>query len=315
MDKFNNKVRKIYTEADIDTYIPTDAPAIIGNGFLLHKTLFLIYGKKKSRKSTLAYNLGLAIASGTSFAIFDIPTPHKVLILSAEGGEDTNMERLKIMKPHFKQIPNGYFTIEFYPKIKLENPQDYEYLSELIKKTGAEILIIDPLMSFHRADENSSKEMSMIQEKIRDLIEELNISIILLHHSGRSSAKSPRGSSVIDDNYDSSICLTRNGNKTKLSFDMRNVESPNELTLIVKKDKYLFELEKSNNIFGDLFTSTSTIKSKNELAKYFVKNNILKTENSGYKKVDSYVAQGILIDKGNNTYELSYKSPFTYLAD
>jgi RecA-family ATPase len=64
--------------------------AIIEGGVLNAQSLLLIAGQQKAKKSFLAMNLAVAIAAGTSFAHFTIHKPHRVLVLSAEGGFHSN---------------------------------------------------------------------------------------------------------------------------------------------------------------------------------------------------------------------------------
>src|ERR1035437_10645531 len=71
---------------------------LIGDGMLLKKSFLLITGAKKSRKTFLAYNFGIALAAGGTFGGFIIPeTKNRVLILSAEGGYYPNKERIQKM--------------------------------------------------------------------------------------------------------------------------------------------------------------------------------------------------------------------------
>ena len=117
-------------------------------------------------------------------------------------------------------------------------------LSEEIIKYKPEVIIIDPLVRFHNAEENSATEMSELFGKIRSLISEHNISIIIVHHQGKDESKGGtlRGSSVISGEYDSLIKITKdsnNENKHTLSFDLRHSESPDYTDLYFNPDNIL----------------------------------------------------------------------------
>jgi hypothetical protein len=89
--------------------------------------------------------------------------------------------------------------------------------------------------------------MSIVFDKLRQLIEEYHISIILVHHSGKNMRKGGRGSSVIEGEYDSAITIS----KTKLKFDLRHAESPSDITISFNGETLWFE-SGGNNYNGDL---------------------------------------------------------------
>ena len=90
----NDKIKTFYEIANDHSEPPQP---IIDDGILLDSSLLTIIGKHKSNKSFLAFNLGVAIASGIEFAGFKVIDKHRVLILSAEGGYYPNRERIQRM--------------------------------------------------------------------------------------------------------------------------------------------------------------------------------------------------------------------------
>src|SRR5689334_15371203 len=83
-------------------------PAIIANGILLEKSLLLISGQPKAKKSFLAYNLAVALASGQGNEWLKVSKPCHVLVLSAEGGYFPNRERLtKMWNAHHEGDPTN----------------------------------------------------------------------------------------------------------------------------------------------------------------------------------------------------------------
>ena len=135
-----------------DTPPPTE---IIKNGILGIENILIIGGKHKSRKSFLAFNLAIAISSGFSFSIFEIDEPRKVLFFSAEGGYYSNRDRVKKMMLVGKNIL--YDNLHFYFNVNenLLNKDSLDALSEEIIKYKPEVIIIDPLVRFHNAEEDS----------------------------------------------------------------------------------------------------------------------------------------------------------------
>ena len=175
---------------------------IIGGGILLQKSLLLITGESKAKKSMLAYNIAIALASGNSFVFFEIQRQSRVLVLTAEGGYYPNKDRIVKMSTSLEADENCMLNVCFDTRIKLEEESDYDELKGLINSYKPDVLIIDPLVKFHHMDENSARDMNLILEKIRNLIEDHNISVILIHHLGKNPMNGARGSSAILGEYE-----------------------------------------------------------------------------------------------------------------
>jgi hypothetical protein len=233
---------KILSLRDIlgDTSPPP--PPIVDNGILLDKTLLLLFGPKKARKTFLALNFGLAISTGTSFACFDIAHSQKVLHLSAEGGYYPTRERIRQMSKarSIPQTDNYLVSTRTLIDLKLSG---LDVLKQNLDLHRPRVLILDPLARFHSADENSAHEMSQVLGLLRGLIEQYSLSIILVHHAGKDSSRGARGSSAIMGEYDSAISMEPEGQPYEhlLSFDMPHVETPKEQKIVFNKDTFWFE--------------------------------------------------------------------------
>lgn len=220
----------------------TEPPApIIDGGVLLHKTLLLVYGQPKAKKTFLALNMAVAIAQGKSFAVFEIPKAEKVFYISAEGGYFSTRDRIKKMchgldKGH---LPN--FQMCFNSRINLLDEEDLATLKKKIAEYEPKVIIIDPLVRFHDADENSATKMGEVFTTIRGIIDTFNCSIILIHHAGKDDSRGARGSSAIAGEYDSCIQIDTNDDTSKLTFDMRHVETPEPEHIMFNKETLWFE--------------------------------------------------------------------------
>jgi len=78
-----------------------------------------------------------------------------------------------------------------------------EIIKEKVALHEADILIIDPLISFHNLDENSNDQMRKLLDQVSLLAEEVHVSPLLIHHHGKfatdSGAGGGRGASAIGD--------------------------------------------------------------------------------------------------------------------
>jgi len=213
---------------------------IIDNGVLLDGTILLIIGPPKSKKTFLTQNLAISIASGQDFAGFKVPEAKKVMYLLAEGGYYPNRERLKKMASNIDaNLILGHPTY-----LPINRSDCYDYLYELVKENNPDVLILDPLIRFHDVDENSASQMSEIFGRIRTMMDELKISVILVHHTGKVLSRGGRGSSAIIGEYDSCIEIhNRENNSTLLKYDMRHVETPPAKSIKFNADTFWFENE------------------------------------------------------------------------
>jgi RecA-family ATPase len=209
---------------------------------LLSKGGILVIGAPaKMRKSFLAMQLSYCLAAGTQFLDeYAIPEKHQVLYIEKEIGIPGVRERADLIHKQMGRDSDATANLHFLPKggkearnLTLGSPQ----LLAIVEKKNPDILVLDPLRRFHRADEDSSGEM----EKVFDAVEELQgvgreenqeRSIILIHHCGKPSEfrnqdepVSLRGSSFIFDAGDSYIMMQRKSKKTDeytLNFTFRH---------------------------------------------------------------------------------------------
>ena len=120
----------------------------------------------------------------------------------------------------------------------------YDYLYELVKDNNPDVLILDPLIRFHDVDENSASQISDVFVKIRTMMSELKISVILVHHTGKVQSRGGRGSSAIIGEYDSCIEIQNKQNDSiELKYDMRHVETPPSKSIRFNSDTFWFEDE------------------------------------------------------------------------
>ena len=232
----------IYTlKQIINDHSPMPEP-IIKNGILLDKTMLVLVGPPKSKKTFLAQNIALAIASGKSFANFEITKPKKVLYFLAEGGYYPNRDRLQKMGAYFSEKYMENFMLSLFSYMPINHNDAYNTMYNFIKDSGAEVVVIDPLIRFHDVDENSASQLSDVFGRIRILINELKVSVILVHHTGKVETRGGRGSSALVGEYDSCITIHKGlDNAIKLSYDTRHTESPISNQVHFNPDTFWFE--------------------------------------------------------------------------
>ena len=284
------KMTDLMTFLDVvnDKSIPP-AP-IVGNGVLLDKTILQIVGEAKSKKTFLTLNMTLAMASGQSFAGFNIEKQSRILHLSAEGGYFPTRERIQTMARGINEdaLNNIYFSK--YVNLSVDVDDDYRELQRLIEEARPDVLVLDPLIRFHSQDENSSTAMNVVFRRFRELIDKYNLSIIIVHHTGKNTSLGGRGSSLIRGEYDSCITLKKLGDNHKLSFDMRHVETPSPRILSFNKDTFWFEASATDDKVVEYLTDNGSI-SKAELIHEWISSDTLSSSH-GYRLIDKSISSG-----------------------
>ena len=266
---------------------------IIGNGILLPQTLLTIIGAPKVGKSFLAFNIATALASGNGFACFKIDKRQKTLILSAEGGYYPNKDRIKRITNNIdrKSLQNHAY-IKLNCNLYIDKKEHYDEIEGLISKHKIDVLILDPFIRFHHQEENSSSSMSEVMALIRQLIMSTNVSVILIHHTGKQVSRGGRGSSVITGEYDSAIYMEKRCNgKVQLKFDMRHVEIHPNIDLQFNSDTFWFEesmdsaTESENQAVALLKKNGGRMK-KSDIVKKLEENNTA-SSSTAYRWIDS----------------------------
>ena len=269
---------------------------IIDNGILLDGTILIIVGPAKSKKTFLTQNLALSIAMGNDFAGFKITKPKKVLYYLAEGGYFPNRERLRKMAENISPDNTDNFLIDYPPYMPINQPEIYKEIYKTIKKSDAEVVIFDPLIRFHDAEENSANEISEVFSRIRQLINQLGISVILVHHTGKVETRGGRGSSVIIGEYDSCITIHKEQDDyIRLTYDMRHVETPPSNRIRFNPDTFWFE--HGNGIVELLENSDGSMQKKDFIKVYD------KSEKTAYRHIAKAKAGGLIKDE-NGKLEL-----------
>jgi hypothetical protein len=281
---------ELITFSDIINDMSEPPEPIVGDGVLLDNTILEIVGEAKSKKTFLALNMSVAIASGKSFAGVNIERQSRVLHLSAEGGYFPTRERIQTMAKDISEeaLSNIYFSK--YVNMSSDVDDDYHALQSWIEKAKPDVLVLDPLIRFHSQDENSSTAMNVVFRRFRELIDKYSLSIIIVHHTGKNTSLGGRGSSLIRGEYDSCITLKKLGDNHKMYFDMRHVETPSPRKVSFNKDTFWFEASATDDKVVEYLTANGSI-SKAELIHEWISSDTLSSSH-GYRLIDKAISSG-----------------------
>jgi hypothetical protein len=176
----------------------------------------VIGGAPKCAKTWLGLDLALSVATGTAcLGRYAVPRPGPVLIYLAEDALAVVRERVEGMARHrglaLERVEIHVITA---PTLRLDRDPHRRQLQETVKRLQPRLLLLDPLVRLHGLDENNAGEVAGLLAYIRALQRELDLSVMLVHHTRKNAAgvaagQSLRGSGDLHAFGDSNLYLRR----------------------------------------------------------------------------------------------------------
>jgi hypothetical protein len=169
----------------------------------------IIGGPPKACKTWLALDMAISVASGSPcLGTFPVRAPGPVLLYAGEDSAASLRFRLESLARtrdlDFAQLEVGVITTD---TLRLDLPQDQERFQATLILHRPQLLVLDPLIRVHGADENASGPMAALLGFFRALQRQTSAAIALVHHARKNGARSGyslRGSS---DFYAWTDCL------------------------------------------------------------------------------------------------------------
>jgi AAA domain len=203
----------------------------------------ILGGAPKTGKSFLALDLAVAVASGTAAAgHFAVLAPGPVLLLAAEDPPAVVVQRLAALAAAREQAL-ATLPVEMIVEPGVRLPDGLERLAATVAHLAPRLLILDPLIRLHRADENSSAEMAVILDGLRALARATACAVLLVHHTRKAPAggipgHGLRGSSDLHAFGDTNLYLRRlaSDGLLELRIEHRAAACPPPLRLRLRAD-------------------------------------------------------------------------------
>jgi hypothetical protein len=122
------------------------------------------------------------------------------------------------------------------PTLRLDTPRDRVRLRQTLTLHRPRLLILDPLVRLHQADENSAAEMSALLGELRALQRHHALAVLLVHHLRKNAPRTAdgqalRGSSDLHAWGDSNLYLRRRDRHLRLTIEHRAAPAPAPVTL------------------------------------------------------------------------------------
>ena len=210
----------------------------------------LITGHGGAGKSLLTLQIAMDLVNPTPPLFLDTFKPigqHKVLFVQSENSILGIKRRLQIIRTGYSigddVLGNNMVFLGVGNDIRtagdLMKPRFTEVIEEHIQKHQTDILVIDPLISFHSLNENSNDEMRRLLDSVSLFCEGNGVTPLLIHHHSKAFADSGagggRGASAIGDWSANTWELSGNTNKgyTLAHRKARNFELQDKLDLVL----------------------------------------------------------------------------------
>jgi len=198
----------------------------------------ILGGEPKCCKSFLALDMAVSVASGAPcLREFPVSLTGPVLLFPAEETLSVVRERLVgICKAAGKTLEDLPLYVITAPRILLDEPQDQQRLRATVESIRPVLLILDPFIRLHRADENASKEVAPLLGYLRELQREFATAVLLVHHARKGSGndrpgQALRGSSDLHGWGDSNLYLRRKPQGLSLTIEQRAAASRGHVPL------------------------------------------------------------------------------------
>ena len=229
-----------------------NSPRWLVEGLSGASSVGVIGSAPKCSKTWLGLDLALSVATGTAcLGRYAVPQPGPVLVYLAEDALPIVRQRVEGMARHrglaLEQVDLYVITA---PTLRLDRDPHRRQLQETARRLGPRLLLLDPLVRLHGIDENSASEVAELLAYIRMLQRQLNLSVILVHHTrkntsgGIAAGQSLRGSGDLHAFGDSNLYLRRTKDRLVLSSEHRAAPAAPPVSLeLVASDPETTHLE------------------------------------------------------------------------
>lgn len=211
--------------------------------FFLVGAAGILGGAPKTGKSFFALELAVAVASGQpALGRFAVSAPSPVLLLAAEDPPAVVVQRLAALATA-RDCALATLPVEVIVEPGLRLPEGLDRLAATVVQRQARLLILDPLIRVHRADENSAAEMAAVLDGLRTLARATDCAVLLVHHTRKAAAggiagHALRGSSDLHAFGDTNLYLRRlaSDGPLELRIEHRAAPCPPPLRLHLRTD-------------------------------------------------------------------------------
>ena len=196
----------------------------------------IVGGEPKCGKTFLALHMAVAVAAGVPCLRRFPVQPGPVLLFAAEDAPHILRQRLDGIAAASGTALDGLdLHVIDTPALRLDDPDQQARLASTVERIRPRLLILDPLVRLHGADENAVREIAPILDRLRQLQRRCQTAVLLVHHARKNGGARPgqalRGSSELFAWSDNVLVLRRRQQRILLASDHRAAANLNDLQL------------------------------------------------------------------------------------
>jgi len=228
----------------VDAIAPSDdGPAWLIDQLWGLAAVGLIGGHPKCGKTWLGLDLAVSVASGTAcLGYYAVGQPGPVLVYLAEDTLQMVRQRVEAMARH-RGLPLAELDLHAIttPRLRLDDRHDHDRLVRTVQALRPRLLLLDPLVRLHQANENDAAEMARLLSGLRELQKCFQTAVAVVHHvrkngGGAHPGQGLRGSSDLWAWSDSNLYLRREQRQLVLSMEHRAAPAGDPIALRLADD-------------------------------------------------------------------------------
>jgi hypothetical protein len=204
-----------------------------------HCSVGLVGGTPKSLKTWLALELAVSVASGTAcLGRFAVKHKGLALIYLAEDQPCDVRQRLQNLCEHRAVAMNQLDVLVITePVLRLDDERAIERLDATLAAYKPTLLLLDPFVRLHRANENDAQDIARILASLRQLQRKHLCAVVVVHHTRknhrtRQHGQALRGSGDFHAWADCALYLNHTSNGAlQLNIEHRSAAAPAPLYL------------------------------------------------------------------------------------
>lgn len=178
--------------------------------YLPKRSVGMLYGPSGAGKSHIVLDMAVKIASGTPWCDKDTEQG-VVLVMAGEGNSGLGRRLKSISKHHDVEIDEERL---FFSEraIGIDTDKGFAELVSAIEslEVTPDLIIVDTLSRhLNRSSENSNEEMANFIDKLVQIKQRYDTSVMIVHHTGKNVNSGSRGASSIRANIDFSFELSQ----------------------------------------------------------------------------------------------------------
>jgi len=213
----------------LDEFVQQPSRSYYVRGVIPCQSIVIVFGPPKGGKSFTVADLTMHAAHGLSWHGFNVARPVRVAYLVGEGTTGFKVRLRAWLEQHQNLDAIGEFRI--LPE-SLSLPDHVTEVIEALQTFKPDIIVTDTLNAyFGGGDEDKTADMTRFCGALRAVRDQVECSIVVIHHTGHGDQTRERGSIVLRASADVLIQVAKDaGGSGNVGFQVVNARDMEEMT-------------------------------------------------------------------------------------